>query len=111
MKRFVVMIFAAAMLFTAVAAWAQDAGPSQTMEAKPDAMAKYKENLPASRFVLIAYGVVWTGLFIYLVTLHRRQGALEQRLAELEPIFEALDEDAGKRKHALIGNADSDSDA
>ncbi len=97
MKRIFAMILLAAMLTVATPVLAQTSEPSQTMDAKPDAMAKYKENLPASRFVLIAYGVVWTGLFLYLITLHRRQAVMEKRLAELEPIFAELDKSSGAK--------------
>ena len=95
MKRIFAMLLLAAMFTVATPVLADSQEPSQVMDAKPDAMAKYKENLPASRFVLIAYGVVWTGLFLYLISLHRRQAVMEKRLAELEPIFAEMDKSSG----------------
>jgi CcmD family protein len=83
------MFTAALMIVAGGVAMADETTPGDTMEAS--SMAKYKENLPASRFVLIAYGVVWTGLFIYMLTMHKRQGALEERIIELEEALKAHD--------------------
>lgn len=41
------------------------------------------ENLPATPFVFIAYGVVWTALLIYVWMLWRKAGRLGQELARV----------------------------
>ncbi len=50
-------------------------------------MSKYKEQLPVSRFVLIAYMVVWAGLFVFLLSIYKRQKHVE---SELDALREAL---------------------
>jgi CcmD family protein len=41
------------------------------------------ENLPATPFVFIAYGIVWVVLLFYVFTIWRRVGRVDQELARV----------------------------
>ena len=85
------------LLLLSPVALAEDPPPAKATATTADTMdgsdklAKYKEDLPASRFVLIAYMIVWSGLFVFLLSLKKRQSTLDSRIDELERALAAHD--------------------
>ena len=47
---------------------------------------QHREELPAFPFLYSAYVIIWLGLFLYLISLGRRQRALDQKIAELSAL-------------------------
>lgn len=88
---YLICMVLALMLATPVAlAETSPDSTADTMQSS-EAMSKYKEDLPASRFVLIAYGVVWAGLFVFLMSIRKRQSSLDERIEHLEAALKRHD--------------------
>jgi CcmD family protein len=47
---------------------------------------QHREALPAFPFLYSAYVIIWLGLFLYLISLGRRQRALDEKIAELSAL-------------------------
>jgi len=47
-----------------------------------------REELPAFPFLYAAYGIIWLGLFLYLISLGRRQRCVDAQIAELRAIVQ-----------------------
>ena len=47
---------------------------------------QHREELPAFPFLYSAYIIIWLGFFLYLISLGRRQRALDQKIAELSTL-------------------------
>ena len=67
----------------------KDNNPSQAFAAAPDSAPR--ENLPAWPFLYGAYGVIWLLVFLYILFLWRKHGAIESRLQAIDKRMDDID--------------------
>jgi hypothetical protein len=80
LRRFLAAVVSFALLVTSPAAFQ----PQQQNEFRPLSEIPASEQLPGGTFVVIAYGFVWIAAMIYIWTIWRRLGKVEEEMRSLQ---------------------------
>jgi hypothetical protein len=80
LRRFLAAALSFALLAPALAAFQ----PQQQNEFRPLSEIPASEQLPGGTFVVIAYGFVWIAAMIYIWTIWRRLGKVEEEMRALQ---------------------------
>ncbi len=70
-------------------------GTEASAMVKGDDPNKYKENLDSIPYMVAAYALIWAGLFVYIFSIQKRQGAVQADIAELREHLQRWDEKQG----------------
>ena len=81
------LVLSVSALWAPQALAADDAGT----EATQFVAATHQEKIDGGPFLLAAYAVIWTGLFLYLWSLQRRQAKVEHDVAALRDALTRYD--------------------
>ena len=82
------------MLTISGAAYADGDTPAarESTEFQAADLSKHKEDLSGIPFMVGAYMIIWSGLFLYIYSMHKRTGQVSTQLAELQAALKAHDD-------------------
>ena len=86
-----IAVFASLMLLGGATSASAQAERETSFEAADPEYSKHKENLSGIPFMVSSYLIVWSGLFAYLISVKKRNNAVQAEIADLKRALEAHD--------------------